>query len=659
MTSSPSSAAAAATRARSPVKYCSGSRSIRSGLGRTPTMLVRPVRGVDLYGASADEGSNGRGQAMLEISSDDNHRALADALATSDVLERVAGTVAIHLYEMEMQPDESYVCNTFIGAGLESLLGPLPTDRTPEEAWEDAVHPEDRAGYDATYEAIERGEACEVEYRLNGYDGRTRWVWDRMHPRRTEDGRLLVDGIVVEITERKHATEALAAAQRQLQHIAYHDPLTGLPNRVAFQERLQAALDESPALAVLFVDLDDFKLINDSFGHQAGDELLAAVAARLRRATRAEEVVARHGGDEFLLLVPGTEGPDGEIDLEGARYAAEAVARRIRRALREPFVVSDVEIFVSATIGISLYPLDAPDTETLLKHADTAMYKAKDDGRDRYLVYAVEGDNPLAQLSMAGRLRGALEREEELVLHYQPLVRLESAEIVGVEALIRWQDGDRLVPPGDFLPLAERTGLMGKLSEWVLGEACRQATAWRDAGLDLYVSINLPPSFWQPTAMRHVLATIETFGLNADRLMIEFTESAFVFDGRRSMEFVLEELHERGLRLAIDDFGAGHSSLSRLNQMRVSMLKIDRSFVGGLEDDSGTAVLTASIVQLARNLGLEPLAEGIETEEQRRFLLAHGCDLGQGFYFSRPVPAGEIEALFRASREDDVSETAA
>ena len=408
---------------------------------------------------------------MLEVSSDDNHRALTDALATSDVLARVAGTVAIHLYEMEMQPDETYVCNTFIGAGLESLLGPLPTDRTPEEAWEDAVHPDDRAGYDATYEAIERGEACEVEYRLNGYDGRTRWVWDRMHPRRTEDGRLLVDGIVVEITERKHAAEALEAAQQQLQHIAYHDPLTGLPNRVAFQERLERAVAETPALAVLFVDLDDFKLINDSFGHQAGDELLAAVAARLRRATRAEETVARHGGDEFLMLVPGSEGPDGELDLEGARYAAEAVARRIRRALREPFFVSDVEIFVSATVGISVYPLDAPDTETLLKHADTAMYKAKDDGRDRYLVYAVKGDDPLAQLSMAARLRGALDREEQLLLHYQPLVRLESAEIVGVEALVRWQDGDRLVPPGDFLPLVERTGLMSKLSEWVLSEA--------------------------------------------------------------------------------------------------------------------------------------------------------------------------------------------
>jgi diguanylate cyclase (GGDEF)-like protein/PAS domain S-box-containing protein len=571
---------------------------------------------------------------------------------TSDVLLRVAGTVAIHIYEMEMRPDGSYVCNTFIGAGLESLLGPLPDDRTPEEAWEDAVHPEDRADYDTACEAIEGDEPFEVEYRLLGYDGRTRWVWDRMHPRRAEDGRLLVDGIVVDISERKQAAKALADAQQQLRHIAYHDALTDLPNRIAFQEELERAVGSgekaTQALAVLFVDLDDFKLINDSFGHQAGDELLAAVAERLRGATRTGELVARHGGDEFLLLVSGGAQDTGEPDLDGVRYAAEAVARRIRRALREPFVVSGVEIFVSASIGISLFPVDAPDTETLLKHADAAMYKAKDDGRDRYLVYSFDGDTPLAQLSMAGRLRGAIEREEGLVLHYQPLVRLDSAEIVGVEALIRWQDGDRLVPPGVFLPLAERTGLMGRLSDWVLGEACRQAKAWRDRGLDLYVSINLPPSFWQPTAMRHVLATIETFGLSPNRLMIEFTEAAFVFDARRSMEFVLEELHDRGLRLAIDDFGAGHSSLSRLNQMRVSMLKIDRSFVGGLDDETGTAVLTASIVQLARNLGLEPLAEGIETEEQRRFLLAHGCELGQGFLFSRPVPAGEIEALYRA-----------
>jgi diguanylate cyclase (GGDEF)-like protein len=588
---------------------------------------------------------------------DGNHQALAEALATTDVLRRVAGTVAIHLYEMEYAADGTYECTTFIGEGLESLLGPLPNDRTPEEAWEDAVHPDEREAYEAVSEALERGEPVEIEYRLVGYDGRTRWVWDRMRPRRTKDGRLLVDGIVADVTERRKAADELQEAQRQLQHIAFHDPLTGLPNRVAFQERLDEAIGRCPgdrcAIAVLFVDLDNFKLVNDSFGHAAGDELLRAVAGRLERATRAADVVARQSGDEFLVLLADIE-PTGDLgDTEYARKAADVVAHKIRRTLRTPFVVAGVEIFVSASIGISLFPDDASDSATLLKHSDAAMYRAKDAGRDCHALYAVDQDDALAQLSMAGRLRTTIESGEGLVLHYQPLVELRSGQIVGAEALIRWQDGERLVPPADFLPLAERTGLMAPLSDWVIEEACRQATTWCDRRVDLYVSVNLPPSFWQPTAMRHVLSTIESFGLNPDRLMIEITESAMMLESRANMEPVLAELHERGLRLAIDDFGSGHSSLSRLNQMRVSTLKIDRSFVQGLPHDRNATVLVSSIIQLARNLGLEPLAEGIETEEQRSFFLDHGCELGQGFHFSRPVRAKEIETLYRASRASE------
>ena len=449
-----------------------------------------------------------------------------------------------------------------------------------------------------------------------------------------------------DITDRRRA-------EHELERLAFHDPLTGLPNRILFHEHLDVALARAQragcGVAVLYVDLDDFKLVNDSFGHNAGDELLCEVAARLTGSTRAADVVARQGGDEFLILIADVETNEGG-DVVDVGDVARRVAEQVRAALQRPLMLADTEIYTSASLGISLYPADAPDAESLLKHADIAMYKAKESGRDGYQLFSSTGHDPRAQLSMAGRLRRAVERDQ-LMLHYQPLVSLATGEYVGAEALLRWQDDQNgLVMPGDFIPLAERTGLIGPISEWVIEEACRQSAEWRSMGLDLYVSVNLPAVFWQPTAMRQVLATIERFGLSADRMMVEITESTVMADALRS-EPIIAELHERGLRLAIDDFGTGHSSLARLNQMLVTTLKIDRSFIADLPGDPSAAVLVATIIQLAHNLGLHPLAEGIETEEQRTFLVENGCQLGQGFLFSKAVPADRIVALHNAMRD--------
>jgi diguanylate cyclase (GGDEF)-like protein/PAS domain S-box-containing protein len=449
-----------------------------------------------------------------------------------------------------------------------------------------------------------------------------------------------------DITDRRRA-------EHELERLAFHDPLTGLPNRILFHEHLDVALARAQragcGVAVLYVDLDDFKLVNDSFGHNAGDELLCEVAARLTGSTRAADVVARQGGDEFLILIADVETTESG-DVVDVGDVARRVAEQVRTALQRPLILADTEIYTSASLGISLYPGDAPDAESLLKHADIAMYKAKESGRDGYQLFSSNGHDPRAQLSMAGRLRRAVERDQ-LILHYQPLVSLATGEYVGAEALLRWQDDQNgLVMPGDFIPLAERTGLIGPISEWVIAEACRQSAEWRSMGLDLYVSVNLPAVFWQPTAMRQVLATIERFGLSADRMMVEITETTVMADALRS-EPIIAELHERGLRLAIDDFGTGHSSLARLNQMLVTTLKIDRSFIADLPGDASAAVLVSTIIQLAHNLGLHPLAEGIETEQQRTFLVENGCQLGQGFLFSRAVPADQIVVLHNAMRD--------
>jgi diguanylate cyclase (GGDEF)-like protein len=559
---------------------------------------------------------------------------------TIDVLRRVAGAAAVHIYEMEWFDDGTYRCNEFIGAGVTSLVGPIPEGTDEEEAWEAAVHPDDRSAYEEFCEALKQGEPRELEYRLVGYDGVTRWVWERARPR-TEDGRRLVDGIVADVTDRRRSADELIAAQARLAHLAYHDALTDLPNRLLFQEHLEQAIARArrgnQAVAVLFVDLDDFKLVNDSHGHSTGDELLRVVADRLRDAVRATDVVARLGGDEFLVLV-------ADVELQAAAEAAERVAENIRAALSAPVRLEPGELYTHASIGASLYPADAESAEELLSKADIAMYRAKHAERLALRPAIASSLDAADQLATVARLRGALERGE-LVLHYQPLVALDEGRMVGVEALIRWNDGERgLVGPDSFVALAERAGLIASISEWVVESACAQVAEWRRAGIDVYASVNMPALMWRPAEIQRVLAAIRASGIPADRLMIEITESAAIARPR-SLEPVMADLHERGLRVAIDDFGTGHSSLERLSQMRVTTLKIDRSFIGAVPEDRRVSLLVATIVQLARNLGLEPLAEGVETEAQRRFLVEHGCMLGQGFYFSRAVPAKQIAEL--------------
>jgi diguanylate cyclase (GGDEF)-like protein/PAS domain S-box-containing protein len=519
------------------------------------------------------------------------------------------------------------------------------TGRSPEE-WTgspallaEAVHPDDRDRVLAELAAAAAdGAALSTEYRIVRPDGSIVWVLDESAVVHDDDaGRACRQGYLLDMTAHRSVEEQLA-------HVAEHDPLTGLPNWAMFQQRVREAVGRAEATgrgaAVLLVDLDDFKLVNDSFGHAAGDALIVEAARRLAEAVEDASAVSRLGGDEFAILLADLDPGRGD----GTGLAADAMAERVRAALRAPAEIAGTEIYCPASVGISLYPEDAADPAELLKRADTALFQSKAAGRDGQSRYTNPSADALEQMAMTARLRRAIE-SGRLVLHYQPLVDLASRSIVGVEALVRWQDGTRLVMPGDFIPLAERTGLIGPLSKWVIAEACRQNRAWRDAGIDLYVSVNLPPTFWEPTVMGEVVETIESYGLPLDRMMIELTESAFM-DGPLRNEPALAEIHGRGLRLAIDDFGTGWSSLSRLNEMPATTLKIDRSFVADLTQGNAGG-LVGAMIQMAEATGLQPVAEGIETEEQRAFLLELGCPLGQGYLFSRPVPAEALERIVR------------
>ena len=436
-----------------------------------------------------------------------------------------------------------------------------------------------------------------------------------------------------------------ATAQR-LAQLAQYDALTGLANRTLFQDRLAQAIARAHRserrIALLFLDLDRFKEINDTLGHETGDRVLQEAGARLRRSLREGDSVARLGGDEFTVILE---------DVESAEQVHE-VAKKLLRAFAEPMAFSGRDLFVTLSIGIALYPRDGDDADTLLKHADTAMYQAKKEGRDNLQFYAAAMSAAAHErLSLEGSLRQALERGE-FVLHYQPVVRLASGEISSVEALVRWRHPEQgLVPPARFIGAAEQNGLIVPIGAWVLQEACAQAARWQAAGLrPLRVAVNLSArQFRRPGLVDTVRGALRAAALQAQWLTLEITES-LLMENPAASGAVLEALQALGASMALDDFGTGYSSLAYLKHFPLDTIKIDRSFVRDIPADADDAAIVKATIGLAASLGMLTTAEGIETREQLAFLQEHGCRYGQGFLFSPAVEADAIAAMLREAR---------
>lgn len=434
--------------------------------------------------------------------------------------------------------------------------------------------------------------------------------------------------------------------ERKLWQLAHHDTLSNLPNRLLLTARLQHAIQRahrtSGNIAVLFIDLDRFKNINDSLGHQAGDRLLQEIANRLKAGVHEDDTVARLGGDEFVVLLE---------DLPDAN-SAQRIADRIAGSLAQPITLRGKSIVMTASIGISLYPKDAEDTESLMQHADAAMYKAKAQGRNRIAFYAPELTREIQlRLDLEHDLRLALEREE-FELHYQPQFSASDGQLSAVEALVRWRHPTRgLVPPGEFIDVAEENGLIGALGCWVTRQACRQVKDWLGAGASPFLlAVNLSP-YQLRGDCSHQLG--EIFGQTdypAELFEFEVTETLLVEDGGTGMQQLAQMRQQLGMQIAMDDFGTGHSSLSQLKVLPIHKLKIDRSFVADVPDDANDAAIVKAIILMAHTLGLEVVAEGVETKDQHRFLCESGCDYLQGFLYGRPVPAEEFSRLLTSGQ---------
>ncbi len=504
------------------------------------------------------------------------------------------------------------------GVNLEELVGKTVFDFLPEyiakmdlEVWE--------KGSLITSETMGSFQGKEIFM----YDGKT-----IIHL--PESGEEFMLGFGIDITD-------LKKAEKKIAHMAYHDALTGLPNRWFISDYLEKYQSEEDhlkkMLGVLLLDLDQFKVINDSLGHHAGDLLLQSVAGRLRSAMDEEVIVSRFGGDEFILLIPNLLRPEDIFE----------IGEHILRVMEEPFSIYGENINISASIGISLFPFHGEDISSLIKNADLAMYYSKDKGRNCYSLFASSmKENAITRMDMELQLRRALENNE-FILHYQPKLDLKTGKISGMEALIRWKNSDgQLLYPDSFIEIAEESGLIVPIGEWVLREACYQCNQWHSSGYpELSVSVNISPQQFQKQNLEGLISAIlfET-GLPPSALELELTEGTIMKEPEEAA-IVLKNLKALGITISIDDFGTGFSSLSYLKKFPIDILKIDRSFIMNLEWDEANSSIASTVISLARNLKLKVVAEGVETLEQLNFLQLGDCDYGQGYYISKPIDIKE------------------
>lgn len=479
------------------------------------------------------------------------------------------------------------------------------------------------------------GQVSNFEAQVRRRDGTLIWISENARAVRDAHGEIMFfEGTVLDITERRQYEE-------RIRFQATHDALTGLPNRTLLHDRLQQAVQSAQRsgelVAAVFLDLDQFKFVNDSLGHQAGDALLKTVTERLLSSVRVCDTVSRQGGDEFVLLLAGCE----------SREAIEQATLRIINAVAEPMEVGGIELQITCSVGISVYPDDGINAEALLRHADSAMYKAKEAGSNSYVFFDARTTLHAGErLALLSSMRGAL-AHEEFLLHFQPRIDLASGKLVGAEALIRWRHPEQgMVSPEQFIPLAEDSGLIVVMGEWVLRRACKQNAAWQQAGLPpIPVSVNLSPrQLTQENIVEIVADALHASRLAPQWLELEITETVVMRDVEQSLA-TLHRLKQLGLSISIDDFGTGYSSLNYLKRFPVDTLKIDRSFVNDIATDADDAAIVKAVISLGHILHLRVLAEGVETEAQRCFLVENGCDQAQGFLFGFPMPPQDFARL--------------